>query len=206
MADPDVAARIDAYVESAPEFARPICRALRQAILEADERLVEDVKWGAPAFVHKGLVCSLGAFEHHVAVWFHKGSLLEDPRGVLQPGAKAKTMKQLRYTSLDEVDREALEELVRAAVDLNERGVRPPRKAIRVVVPKPLREALAAHPRAKAYFDSLPPSHRREYAEHVAEAKRPETVARRVAKVVAQLEQGKRPHERYRKNRKKNSG
>jgi uncharacterized protein YdeI (YjbR/CyaY-like superfamily) len=40
---------------------------------------------------------------------------------------------------------------------------------------------------AKAAFDALAPSHRRDYAEHVAEAKRPETRERRAAQAIERL-------------------
>jgi len=56
-----------------------------------------------------------------------------------------------------------------------------------VQVPPELAEALGADPAAKTAFDALAPSHRREYAEHVAEAKRPETRLRRAAEVIAAL-------------------
>ena len=56
-----------------------------------------------------------------------------------------------------------------------------------VVLPPELVEALAADAAAKAAFEALAPSHRREYAEHVAEAKRPETRLRRAAQTVDRL-------------------
>jgi uncharacterized protein YdeI (YjbR/CyaY-like superfamily) len=61
-----------------------------------------------------------------------------------------------------------------------------------VIIPPDLRRALSKSKRAKAAFDRLPPSHRREYLEYVNEAKRPETRARRIEKTVTHLagEQG----------------
>jgi hypothetical protein len=56
-----------------------------------------------------------------------------------------------------------------------------------VVVPPELVEALAADATAAAAFDTLAPSHRREYAEFVADAKRPETRVRRAAQTVDRL-------------------
>jgi uncharacterized protein YdeI (YjbR/CyaY-like superfamily) len=56
-----------------------------------------------------------------------------------------------------------------------------------VVVPPELAAALAADPAAAAAWDALAPSHRREYAEHVAEAKQPSTRERRAAKTVETL-------------------
>ena len=56
-----------------------------------------------------------------------------------------------------------------------------------VEIPPELAEALADEPEASAAFDALAPSRRREHADHVAAAKRPETRVRRAADVVARL-------------------
>jgi hypothetical protein len=56
-----------------------------------------------------------------------------------------------------------------------------------VDVPPALAEALAADPEAKARFDALAFTHRREYAEWIAEAKRDETRERRVAQTLEKL-------------------
>ena len=56
-----------------------------------------------------------------------------------------------------------------------------------VVIPAEVVEALAAEPAAKAAFEGLAPSHRREYADHVARAKRPETRHRRAIDAVDHL-------------------
>ena len=56
-----------------------------------------------------------------------------------------------------------------------------------VAIPTELADALAADGAAKAAFEALAPSHRREYAEHVAEAKRPETRERRAAQTIERL-------------------
>ncbi len=56
-----------------------------------------------------------------------------------------------------------------------------------VVVPPELTDALARDAAAAAAWADLAPSHRREYAEHVAEAKRPETRERRALQVVEGL-------------------
>lgn len=56
-----------------------------------------------------------------------------------------------------------------------------------MVVPPELQAALAAAPEARAAFDALPPSHRREHAGWVAEARKAETRERRAAKTVERL-------------------
>ena len=54
-------------------------------------------------------------------------------------------------------------------------------------VPADLAAALAAAPEAKARFEKMPPSHRREYVKYIEEAKRPETRARRIAASVQKI-------------------
>ncbi|WIY06908.1 YdeI/OmpD-associated family protein [Amycolatopsis mongoliensis] len=54
-------------------------------------------------------------------------------------------------------------------------------------LPGELADALAAAPDARAAFEALPPSHRREYVRWVVEAKKPETRVSRAQKTVARL-------------------
>ena len=56
-----------------------------------------------------------------------------------------------------------------------------------VEIPGELEAALAEDASARATFEALSPSHRREYATWVAEARRPETRARRVEETLARL-------------------
>ena len=56
-----------------------------------------------------------------------------------------------------------------------------------VELPDELAEALRRDRAARTTFEGLSYSHRREYAQHVAEAKRPETRAKRVEQTIAAL-------------------
>ena len=56
-----------------------------------------------------------------------------------------------------------------------------------VEVPDELANALRRNGTARTVFDGLSYSHQREYAQHVAEAKRPETRARRAERAIEQL-------------------
>jgi len=58
-----------------------------------------------------------------------------------------------------------------------------------VAIPPELAEALARDDVARAAFDGLAPSHRREHAEFVGEAKREETRRRRAEQAIARLRQ-----------------
>lgn len=62
-----------------------------------------------------------------------------------------------------------------------------------VDVPEKLTTALAADPAAKAAFEGLAFTHRKEYARWVADAKREETRDRRVTETIQMLREGKTP-------------
>lgn len=61
-----------------------------------------------------------------------------------------------------------------------------------VDVPPALQHALAGDPAARSAFEDLSYTHRREYAQWIAEAKREETRERRVIKAVGMLRAGER--------------
>jgi hypothetical protein len=58
-----------------------------------------------------------------------------------------------------------------------------------VEVPEELAAALRKSPRAKAAWDKLSYSHRREYVGHITEAKKPETRERRVQRTIGALQE-----------------
>jgi hypothetical protein len=60
-----------------------------------------------------------------------------------------------------------------------------------VEVPTALADALTGDPAAKAAFDGLAFTHRKEFARWIAEAKKAETRERRVAKALEMLHEGK---------------
>jgi hypothetical protein len=65
-------------------------------------------------------------------------------------------------------------------------------KRVAVVPPAPLAKALGRSAAARARWESLPPSHQREYAVWISGAKREETLARRLALAVEMLEAGRK--------------
>ena len=62
-----------------------------------------------------------------------------------------------------------------------------PAEVAEVAEPPELLAALANHPAARAAYEALPPSHQREYAKWIGEAKQTETRAERAGKMVRRL-------------------
>ena len=189
--------RIDAYIETQPDFAKPILAWLRERVHAACPQVEETMKWSRPAFYHKGRpLAGMSGFKAHATfgVWY---------RHELATGQEGEAMGQYgRLTSLADLPEAAeVEKQVRAAAALidsghkAERSKREPKPEAEV--PPELAEALAADDRAAETFNNFPPSCRREYCEWIAEAKRPETKAKRVGEAVAWLREGKRRNWKY---------
>ncbi|HEY0148281.1 MAG TPA: YdeI/OmpD-associated family protein [Allosphingosinicella sp.] len=192
--------RIDAYIARQADFARPILEHIRRIVREAAPEVEETIKWGMPHFTVGGrILAGMAAFKAHATfgLWRAKDVLGET-------GTEREAMGQFgRITSLADLPpEEALKVIVRAAADAAAKGAAPkPRSAPKpdAPVPEELAAALVGNPAAQATFDAFSPSCRREYAEWIADAKRPETRARRVAQAVEWLAEGKRRNWKYEK-------
>lgn len=193
--------RVDAYVESAADFAKPILEHLRAVVHAACPDAVETIKWGHPQFEYKGPFCGMAAFKAHAAFGFWKHALVvpeDDGRSKEAMGGfgRLTTVKDLPPKS-------KLVAYVKKAMELNDKGIKVvrsktgPKKP--VPVPKELSAALAKHPKARATWDAFSPSHRREYAAWIAEAKGADTKERRLATTLEWLAEGKKRNWKYEK-------
>ena len=189
--------RVDAYIQNAAPFARPILQHIRKSVHAGCPDVEETMKWSFPHFVYKGMLCSMASFKAHCSFGFWKGSLLQVP-------PNGTPMSQFgRITSLDDLPgSKELIRLVRQAASLNDDGVkiaRPKRTEPRPApkAPAELQKALTASAKASATFKALSPSHRREYIEWITEAKTEPTRKKRVATTIEWLAQGKSRNWKY---------
>ena len=190
--------RIDAYIEHAAPFARPILAHVRALVHRACPQVEETIKWGMPTFVHAGgILCGMAAFKQHASFgfWRHADVVGEgEPRDGMGSYGK--------MTSLDDLPpRTTLLAHLRKAMQLNEAGLKSPKRkpAPRPApdTPEDLAAALANNKAANATFDAFPPGCRREYIEWIVEAKREETRAKRLAQAVEWMAEGKRRNWKY---------
>lgn len=189
--------RIDDYIAGRAPFAQPILAWLRERVHAACPPVEETIKWSIPAFVYKGKpLANMAAFKAHATFGFWH-------RQELKTGKEGSAMGQYgRIESLDDLPNAAtLERQVKDAMALTDSGAAPKRAAKppkpELPVPPELAEALAADAAASAHFDKFAPGQRREYCEWIAEAKRPETKAKRVAEAVSWIREGKRRNWKY---------
>jgi uncharacterized protein YdeI (YjbR/CyaY-like superfamily) len=191
--------RIDAYIEKSAPFAQPILEHLRAAVHEACPEVEETLKWRSPSFEHHGILCGMAAFKEHCAFGFWKHALVAgEERSSEAMGSFG------RLTSVRDLPKKAeLKRLIKRAMQLNEQGIKverrktAPRKPL--PVPPELKAALAKDKAARAAFEAFSPSHRREYAEWIGEAKGADTRARRLAQALVWIRAGKHRNWKYEK-------
>lgn len=189
--------RIDAYIEKQADFAKPILRHIRARMHAALPEVEEAIKWSHGFFSYKGKpLAGMAAFKAHATFGFWDNSV---------EGAETAAMQRGKYSSIADLPDDAtLEAQIRAAAARIDAGKKPGWIARRnanpkgeAEVPPELAEALANDDAAAATFNGFPPSARRDYCDWVAEAKRPETKAKRVADAIEWMREGKRRHWKY---------
>jgi len=195
--------RIDAYIEKAADFAKPILLHIRQLVHGAAPQITETVKWGMPFFDYKGPVCQMASFKQHAAFGFWKATSLNDPQGIINAG-EAAAGSFGRITSLADLPSdEILVDFIVQAVALNENGIKGNLKTVpgtpKAEIPMPdyFAAVLLKEPKALAVFEGFSASHKREYLEWITEAKTEATREKRMATAIEWLTEGKSRNWKY---------
>lgn len=177
--------------------------ALRTIALETG--LDETVKWGQPTYTHNGKnIIGIGAFKSYVGIWFFQGALLEDSKKKLINAQedRTKAMRQWRFTNADEITSESslIKKYISEAVNNQDAGkFIGPDKDKPLDIPAELQQLFDRKSDVKTQFESLSKSKRREYADHIAEAKREDTRIKRLEKIEPMIMQGIGLNDKYRK-------
>ena len=176
-------------------------RILRRIILSAG--LDEHVKWGAPVYSYQGHnVIGMRGFKSYFALWFFQGSLLADKHKKLMNAQEGvtKALRQWRMTSAADIDKKVLLSYLREAIENEKRDKRvAPKKPTSKTpsLPPELANALASSKRLQGAFSKLTPGRQKDYAEYIAEAKREETRATRLKKIMPMILSGLGLNDKY---------
>jgi uncharacterized protein YdeI (YjbR/CyaY-like superfamily) len=191
-------ASIDAYIERAQPFARPILEKVRERVHAVVPDVEEAMKWSMPAYIVGGKILLItAAFKAHAALNFWRGQELRGDT------ANAEAMGQFgKLTSAADLPPDGeLDRLIREAAEVG-KNAPAPRKPKHASKPAPemhpdFAAALSKAPKAKAALDGFPPSAQREYLEWISEAKQDATRHKRIATAVEWLSEGKRRNWKY---------
>jgi len=191
---------VDEYILGQIQWQEELIR-LRKIALSSG--LQETVKWGAPIYTHQGKnIMGIAAFKSHVALWFHQGALLKDDKKKLINAQEyiTKAMRQWRFTSLSEIDADLIQTYILESIQNQELG-----KVIKATkkgafeIPEVLQIELNQNMDLFKQFYLLTEYKQREYVEYIAEAKRPETLQKRVEKIIPVILKGKGLNDKYKK-------
>lgn len=111
---------IDGRIKELGDWRGEMLGRLRALIHQADPDVVETWKWrGVPVWEHDGMICTGETYKSVVKLTFAKGAALPDPARQFNSSLEGNTRRAIDFQQGEEVDEEAFEALVRAAVALN---------------------------------------------------------------------------------------
>jgi hypothetical protein len=119
----DTDPRVDAYIETLPDWQQVICREVRELIHAADPEVTETIKRrDRPYFVLEGNICALLAAKDHVNVFLYDGAIVPDPAGIITAGHGNTTARTVAFRRGERVNRPALLAMFRQIIANNRAG------------------------------------------------------------------------------------
>jgi uncharacterized protein YdeI (YjbR/CyaY-like superfamily) len=201
--------KVDAYIEKAQPFAKPILVHLRKLIHAGCPEVEETIKWSFPFFEYHGIIlCNMSAFKAHCRFGFwglEIGAVLRKA-GVVGKGG-ANSFGNITSVASLPPEKKIIDWVAQAAA-LIESGQEKspiaarPRNAKPASAPKTppdFNRALGKNKKAAAAFAAFSPSCRREYIDWILDAKRAETREQRIATAVDWIAEGKQRNWKYQK-------
>jgi hypothetical protein len=117
--------QIDERIKELADWRGKTLGRVRGIIMEADPDIVEEWKWvkptnpGTPVWSSNGIICTGETYKDVVKLTFFKGAALNDPSGLFNSSLEGKVRRAIDLRENDEIDEDALKDLVREAAALN---------------------------------------------------------------------------------------
>lgn len=189
---------VEEYISLYPEYKNEL-ELLRE--IANSTGLEETLKWSIPTYTVEGKnVAGIGAFKSYVGLWFFNGSFLADKSKVLINAQEGKTkgMRQWRFEKIEDIDRDLIRDYIFEAIENEKKGlkIKPEKKAL--VIPDELDQALKSNAELMTAFEQFSDFKKKEFAEHIGEAKREATRLSRLEKCKPMILRGEGLHDKYR--------
>jgi hypothetical protein len=116
---------IDERIKELGDWRGTTLSTVRGIIKEADPDVVEEWKWvkptnpGTPVWSDNGDICTGETYKNAVKLTFFKGAALNDPSGLFNSSLEGKVRRAIDIKEHDEINEDALKNLIREAVALN---------------------------------------------------------------------------------------
>jgi hypothetical protein len=115
--------RVDAYIDSLPDWQQAICHEIRGLVHAADPEVAETIKrTRLPYFVLHGNICALLAAKDHVNVFLYDGAIVPDPEGIITSGHQNKTARTVAVRQGEKLNARALTAMVTTIIANNRAG------------------------------------------------------------------------------------
>jgi len=113
--------RIDQLIAGLTDWRGNTLASIRKSILEADREIIEEWKWmGSPVWSRDGIIAVANAHKDKVKLTFAHGANLPDIDKLFNAGLGGNAWRAIDFFEGDKVNRRALKNLVRAAIDYNQ--------------------------------------------------------------------------------------
>ena len=113
--------KIDRLIAGITDWRGKTFAAVRKAVLEADEGIIEEWKWmGSPVWSRDGMIAVANAHKGNVKLTFAHGAKLADPDKLFNAGLEGNLRRAIDFREGAKVDAAALKKLVRAAIEYNQ--------------------------------------------------------------------------------------
>src|ERR1700722_6477845 len=117
--------RIDQLIAKLTDWRGKTFASVRKSILEADREIVEEWKWmGSPVWSRDGMIAVANAHKGKVKLTFAHGARLPDPDKLFNAGLDGNARRAIDFLEGDKIVERALKNLVRAAIDYNQRKLK----------------------------------------------------------------------------------
>src|SRR3989442_9174131 len=115
--------RVDAYIDSLPDWQQAICREVRDLVHAADREVAETIKrTNRPYFVLQGNICALLATRDHVNIFLYDGAIVPDPEGIITAGHDNQTARTVAVYQSGKINARALTAMFKQIIANNRAG------------------------------------------------------------------------------------
>ena len=95
---------VDDFLDGLDHPLKAEMQAVREIILQADDRMSETIKWGGPTFMYKGNMATINPrAKKFVNLFFQTGSVIKNRHGILD--GDAAQVRTVRFADMEDVDR-----------------------------------------------------------------------------------------------------
>lgn len=184
---------VDTFIANSPKW-QDEYNTLRGVLLDCG--LTEVIKWGVPCYMdRKKNIALIHGFKSYFALGFFKGSLMQDPEGVMEAqGENTQSSRTLKLKDVQHILE--LEPVIRAyiaeAIDLERSGAKLMyKKKSEYDIPVELQNRFDENPAFSKAFHALTEGRQKAYIIYFSGAKQSKTVEDRIDKFTERILNGK---------------